>query len=182
MNTDEFHEGDTSIMSYRGVLIREPELRWPIVILAAVITTIITLMAAGLHYMAMTQPGNSYSGPRLISALRPGEPEFEQVREQIEIAQLLGAERVYPFNSLAVDLTATVRNNTGRTISGLEMRGAIIDARNSTVRERTVMVIPARQTALEPGEAIGVRVVLESISKGSERADMLLEVTGVRFD
>ena len=33
------------------------------------------------------------------------------------------------------------------------------------------MVIPARQTALEPGEAIGVRVLLESISKDSERAD-----------
>ena len=169
-------------MSYRGLLIREPELRWPIVILAAVITMIIALVAAGLHFVAMTQPVNSYSSPRLSSSLRPGAREFEQVREQIEIAQLLGTEQVHPFNSLAVDLTAIVRNNTGRTISGLEMRGAIVDAQKSTVRERTVMVIPARQTALEPGEAIGVRVLLESISKDSERADMVLEVTGVRFD
>ena len=170
-------------MSYRGpLLIREPELRWPIVILAAIITTIIALVVAGLYYVAMTQPVNSNSRPRLSSALRPGEPEFEQVREQIEIAQLLGTEQIHPFNSLAIDLTATVRNNTGRTMSGLEMRGAIIDAQNSTVQERTVMVIPARQTALEPGEAIAVRVLLESINKDSERADMVLEVTGVRFD
>jgi hypothetical protein len=170
-------------MSYRGpLLIREPELRWPIVILAAIITMIIALVVAGLYYVAMTHPANSYSGPRLSSALRPGEPEFEEVREQIEIAQLLGTEQIHPFNSLAIDLTATVRNNTGRTISGLEIRGAIVDHQNSTVRERTVMVIPARQTALEPGEAIAVRVLLESINKNSERADMLLEVTGVRFD
>ena len=170
-------------MSYQApLLIREPELRWPIVILAVVITTIIALVAAGLHYVAMTQPVNSYSAPRLSSALRPGEPEFEQVREQIEIAQLLGTEQVQPFNTLAINLTATVKNNTGRTISGLEMRGGIVDPQNSTVRERTVMVIPARQTALEPGEAIGVRVLLESISKDSERANVLLEVTGVRFD
>ena len=170
-------------MSYQGpLLIREPELRWPIIILAALITALLALVAAGLHYVAMTPPVNSYSGPRLVSALRPGEPEFEQIREQIEIAQLLGTEQVHPFNSLAVDLTATVRNNTGRTISGLELRGAIVDAQKSTVRERTVMVIPARQTALEPGEAIGVRVLLESIEKDSERADMVLEVTGVRFD
>jgi len=170
-------------MSYQApLLIREPELRWPIILLAAIITTIIALAVAGLHYVAMTQPVNSYSGPRLSSALRPGEPEFEQVREQIEIAQLVGIEQVQPFNIRAVDLTATVRNNTGRTISGLEMRGAIINPQNSTLRERTVMVIPARQTALEPGEAIGVRVLLESISKDSERADMVLEVTGVRFD
>jgi len=170
-------------MSYQApLLIREPELRWPIVILAVVITTIIALVAAGLHYVAMTQPVNSYSAPRLSSALRPGEPEFEQVREQIEIAQLLGTDLVHPFNNLAVDLTATVRNNTGRTINGLEMRGAIVDAQNSTVRERTVMVIPARQTALEPGEAIGVRVLLEGIGNDSDRANMVLEVTGVSFD
>ena len=79
-------------------------------------------------------------------------------------------------------MTANVRNDTGRSISGLEMRGAVVDAQNSTVRERTVMVIPARQTALELGEAIGVRVLLESIGKDSERANMVLEVTGVRFD
>jgi hypothetical protein len=170
-------------MSYRGpLLISEPELRWPIVILAAIITTIMALAVAGLYYVAMTQPANSYSGPRLSSALRPGEPEFEQVREQIEIAQVLGTEQIHPFNSLAIDLTAIVRNNTGRIISGLEMRGAIVDHQNSTVRKRTVMVIPARQTALEPGEAIGVRVLLESINKDSEPADMVLEVTGVRFD
>ena len=40
------------------------------------------------------------------------------------------------------------------------------------------MVIPARQTALEPGEAIGVRVLLESISKDSERADMGWKLQG----
>ena len=170
-------------MSYQGpLLIREPELRWPIVILAAIITALIALMVAGLYYAAMTQPVTSYSGPRLTSALRPGEPEFEQVREQIEIAQLLGTEHIHPFNIYGVDLTASVRNNTGRTISGLEMRGAIVDAHNTTLRERTVMVIPARQTAPEPGEAIGVRVLLESISKDSERADMVLEVTAVRFN
>jgi len=170
-------------MSYRGpTLIKEPELRWPILILAGVITTMIALMVAGLYQVAMTQPVKSNSGSRLLSALRPGEPEFEQVREQIEVAQLFGREQIHPFDSLAVDLTATVRNNTGRTISGLEMRGAIVDAQNLTVRERTVMVIPTRQTALEPGEAIGVRVLLESISKNSERADMVLEVTGVSFD
>lgn len=170
-------------MSYQApLLIREPELRWPIVILATIITLIIALVAASLHYVAMTQPANSYSGPRLTSALRAGAPEFEQVREQIEVAQLRGSEQVQRFNTLAVDLTARIKNNTGRAISGLEMRGAIVDTQNITLRERTVMVIPARQIVLEPGEAIGVRVLLEGIGRDSERADMVLEVTGIRFD
>ena len=171
-------------MSYRGpVMIREPVIRWPIVILAALITMVIALIVATMHYVAMTRPYlKPYSGSYLEKALRPGEPPFEQVREQIEVARLVGTESAQPFDRLAVDLTATVKNRTPRPINGLEMRGAILDAQSSTVRERTVVVIPARQTVLEPGEAINVRILLEGISKDSERAHPVMEVTGVRFD
>ena len=171
-------------MSYQGpVLIREPDIRWPIVILAALITTLIALIVAGMHYVAMNQPFvKPYSGPYLERALRPGEPAFEQVRGQIEVDQLVGTESLQPFNGLAVNLTAKVKNNTERTINGLEMRGAILDGQNSSVNERTVVVIPARQTVLEPGEAISVHILLDGISKNSERAYPMMEVTAVSFD
>jgi len=170
-------------MSYQGpMLIREPELRWPIVILAALITAAIALLAAGMQYVVMTQPYvNPYSAPRLERALQPGQPEFEKFRKQIVIEQLVGTEKVHPFNNLAVEMTAIVRNKTGRIISGLELRGVILDTQNSIVRERTIVVIPARQTVLEPDEAINVRILLESISKDSDRAHVVLEVTGIKF-
>lgn len=169
-------------MSYQSPSIaKEPDIRRPI-ILAAIIATIIALIVGYLHYVVMTQPANSYPGPRLSNAMRAGEPGFEKVRDQIGIAQLPGIEQLYPSNSLALALKATVRNNTGRTINGLEMRGAIVDARAATLSERTVIVIPAQQLALEPGEAISVRVLFEGIEKNSEQKDLFLEVTGVRFD
>ena len=169
-------------MSYQGpMLIREPELRWPIVMVAALVTTVIAVLAAGIYYV--TQPIVTPNvAPALERALYSGQPEFEQFREQIVIEQVVGKEKVHPLNSLAVEITAVVRNNTGRKISGLEMRGAIRDARNSTVRERTVVVIPARQTILEPDEAISVRILLDSIDKDSDRAHAVMEVTGIRFD
>ena len=40
----------------RTNLIREPELRWPIVRLVAIITAAIALVAAGMQYFALTQP------------------------------------------------------------------------------------------------------------------------------
>ena len=44
-------------MSYQGpMLIREPGLRWPIVVLAAMVTAAIALLTAVLYYGAMTQP------------------------------------------------------------------------------------------------------------------------------
>ena len=75
-----------------------------------------------------------------------------------------------------------VRNETGQTIRGLEMRGAIVDTENSIVRERTVAVIPLQQTALENNEAINVRILLEGIDRDSDRARAVLEVTGITFE
>jgi len=174
-----------STMSYRSpMMISEPQLKWPILMIAAFITTAIALLAVGMHMLTMTRPylDPSYAEQRLERALRPGDLEFEQARDQILIEHLVGKEKVHPFNSLAAEVTATVRNGTERTISGLEIRGAIVDSQNSVVRERTVVVIPAQQTALEQDEAINVRILLESINKDSERAHPVLEVTGVRFD
>lgn len=172
------------MIAYRGpTVIAEPELRWPIVLLAAAITTMLALLTAGLYYVAMTRPDvNSYAAPRLEGALQPGQPEFEEFSRQIAIERLVGTEKVHPFDTLAVAMTATVRNNTGRNISGLELRGAILDRKNANVRERTVQVIPRQQKILESGEAINTRILLESIDKDSDRAHLVLEVTAIRFD
>ncbi len=172
------------MIAYRGpILIAEPELRWPIVLLAAAITALLAILTASLYYVAMTPSAvKSDMEPRLERSLQPGEPEFEEFRRQIAIEQLVGVEKVHPFNTLAVAMTATVRNNTGRAISGLELRGAILDSNSSSVRERTVVVIPLRQKVLESGEAINTRILLESIDKDSDRAHLVLEVTAMRFD
>lgn len=171
------------MIAYRGpTLIAEPDLRWPILILAAAITALLAISTAGLYYVATPQSDvTAYAEPRLEGALQAGQPEFEEFRRHIAIDQLVGTEKVHPFNSLAVALTATVRNNTGRSISGMELRGAILDRNNASVRERTVVVIPQRQTILESGEAINTRILLDDIDRDADRARLVLEVTAIRF-
>jgi hypothetical protein len=171
-------------MSYNGpMLIKEPELRWPIVLIAALITMAIALLVATMHFVASTRPlVNRSSSTQFEWMLQPGHSDFDQVRQQITIEQLMGNEKLHPFNNLVVELTGVVRNETGRTISGLEMRGAILDTENSIVRERTVAVIPLQQTALENNEAINVRILLEGIDRDSDRASAELEVTGITFE
>jgi len=175
---------ERTMIDYRGpTLIAEPELRWPILILAAIITALLAISTAGLYYLAATQSDvSSYREPRLERALQAGQPEFEESRRHIAIEELVGTEKVHPFDTMAVALTATVRNNTGRNISGLELRGAILDRTNSSVRERTVVIIPHRQKVLESGEAINTRILLDGIDKESDRAHLVLEVTAIRFD
>jgi hypothetical protein len=53
-----------TLNTYRGpTVIAEPDLRWPIFVLAAVITALLALSTAGLYYLAMTSDANSYTPP-----------------------------------------------------------------------------------------------------------------------
>lgn len=169
-------------MSYQGpMLIREPDLRWPIYLMAALITA--ALVIAGSMLYEMSRPSTYLRiEPRLEGALRPGAAEFEELKGRIVVEQPIAMEKLHPMNDMVIELTSTVRNNTGRNLRGLEMRGAVFDAQSAVLRERTVVVIPARQTALEPEEAINVRILLEGLNPESERAGVLMEVTGVNVE
>lgn len=171
-------------MSYQGpMLIREPELRWPLILVAALITTLLVLVTMGVMHLSLTKPAvRPAVEPRLEGAIRPEMPGFEHLREKVAVEQLVATEASRPLGDLAVEVRATVRNNTDRALSGLELRGAVLDAQSSALRERTVIVVPAQQTALEPGEAVGVRILLEGISPEAERTGVLMEVSGVRFE
>ena len=171
-------------MSYRGpTLIKEPEIRWPVLLLAAALTIVIVLLTAGVIRLAAARP---YEGQtveqRLEGALRPASPGFDELSELLVVEQLAAEEAQRSYDDTAVEITGSVRNATGRTVTGLELRGVMLDALSTPVRERTVVVVPVRQAALEPGEAINVSILLEGVSPEAERAAPFVEVTGLRFD
>lgn len=171
-------------MAYRGpTLITEPELRWPVILVAAAITSVIVLVTTGIIHLAATRP---YQGrvfeQRLEGAIRRESPAFDELSGLLVVEQLATAEAPQPLNDQAVEITGIVRNATGRTVTGLELRGVILDALSTPLRERTVVVVPARQAALEPGEAINVSIMLEGVSPEAERSAHVMEVTGLRFD
>jgi hypothetical protein len=150
---------------------------------AAIITSLLVLVTAGVLHLVLTQHDERTGvETRLEGAIRPEMPGFEQFREKILIDQLAAFEAPRSLNDDTLEISATVRNTTDRSLSGLEMRGAIVDAQRSPMRERTVIVVPAQQTVLEPGEAINVRILLQGVSPETERSTVLMDVIGVRFD
>jgi hypothetical protein len=171
-------------MAYRGpTLITEPEIRWPLILVAAAITSVILLATAAVISLAATRPDRGrVLEQRLEGAIRRGSPGFDELSRLLVVERLIAAEAPRPLHDQAVEITGTVRNATGRTVTGLELRGVLLDAPGTPLRERTVVVVPARQAALEPGEAINVSILLEGVSPEAERAAHAMEVTGVRFD
>jgi hypothetical protein len=118
----------------------------------------------------------------LAGALRAGHWEFEQYRDRIVIEQPQAIAASHPTEDLALELTAHVRNKTGRVIKGLEVRGAVVDRHGGAVSERVAVVIPAQQTAIEPDESIKARVLLGGLSREVSPDGVRVEVTGVVFD
>lgn len=65
--------------------IKEPEVWWPIVLVAAVITALLGLLAAVLQYVAISHPPqSSYSAPRNT---------WERHKDEIVVGQVVGSER-----------------------------------------------------------------------------------------
>ena len=70
-------------MSYKGpMLIKEPELRWPIVLIAALITMAIVLLVATMHFVASTTPVSRSSPAQLEWMLQPGHSDSDQLKQQ----------------------------------------------------------------------------------------------------
>jgi hypothetical protein len=113
--------------------------------------------------------------------LRAGSPEFEKYREKIVLDQPEADEATRAIGDIVMTLRTTVRNFTGRTLNGLEIYAAVVDLEGKPIKERTVTVIPDRRPELENNQTMPIQVMLEGMSKDAVRANIKMQVTGIRF-
>lgn len=156
--------------------------RRKVFIIVAVITLV--LLAGLIFWMTRPVP-NAGQQPRLEGALRAGSPEFEQYRQRIVIdfnPDLHATEAPRPLGDIVMQMRPTIRNFTGRTINGLELHAAVVDLENKPIKERTVVwPLPNRQAELEPNKVMEVPIVMEGFRKEDVRANIKIELTGIRF-
>lgn len=153
--------------------------------LIIVVAIIAALLIAVLFYFLMRATGGGAVTPRLEAAIRQGSPEFEQYRDKIVFDEPEATEAKRALGDIVMDLKTTVRNFTGKTISGLEIRGAVVDHQGQPVKQRTVIVIPSAMPGgvieLPPNKTIEAHVVLDGMTETHDRADIKMEITGFRF-
>jgi len=74
-----------------------------------------------------------------------------------------------------------VRNLTGKTLNGLEVRAAVVDYEGKPVKQRNVVVIPIRQPELAPNKTMQVNVTLDGMKDTDARANIKMEVAAFKF-
>lgn len=135
-------------MSITGESLNQPDeagkTRRTIFIIAGVIAI---LLVAGLVVFLKTRPEPKPAvvlDQKLEGGLRAGSPEFEQYRNSIKVDVPQASYSNSFAGGIQMALAATVRNFTGRTIIGLEMKGSVTDLDGKLMKERTMIVIPGR--------------------------------------
>lgn len=154
-------------------------------IVIIVVAIIAALVIAVLFYFLMRATGGGTVTPTLQGAIRAGSAEFDQYRERIVLDEPVADEGKRPLGDIVMTLKTTVRNFTGKTLSGLEIRGAVVDHQNQPVKQRTVVIIPSlapdTPKELPPNKTIYAQVVLDGMTDKDDRANIKMEITGFKF-
>jgi hypothetical protein len=150
-----------------------------IIIVVAVIAAVVI---ATLFYFLMRAISGGSVEPTLQGAIRAGSPEFAANQSKIVLDSPEAYESKQALGGIVMNLQTIVHNFTGRTLSGLEIKGMVVDHQGKPVNQRAVIVIPTtRQPELENNRSMAVRVMLEGMTDKDDRANIKMEVTAFKF-
>jgi hypothetical protein len=146
--------------------------------LIIVIAVVAAVFIGGFFYLLLRSTATPSAPPTLAGAIRAGSPEWEKYSKLIALDEKDADEAKRALGDTVMTLHATARNFTGRTITGLEIHAAVVDHDGKPVKERTVVMVPGRQSELEPNKTMKVSVMLEGFTDNDDRANIKIEVTG----
>lgn len=167
--------------------IPEDKSRRTVIIVVAVIAAIVI---GGFFYLLLRKSVATAPSPTLAGAIRPGSPDWEKYSKLIvlddpgdcpeEGSRFCAYESKRTLGDIQMTMRATVRNFTGRTITGLEIYAAVIDHQDQPVKQRTRIVVgPSTSLAeLLPNKTTPISIVLDGMTDEDDRANVKMVVSG----
>jgi hypothetical protein len=141
------------------------------------------LAVAGIVAILLTRPTTEeYQQQTIEGAFREGSPEFEALTKKIvvETDKERTTESPVAMGTIQMSIWGKIRNLTGKTITGLELKVSVVDLAEKTVKEKTEIVIPKKQPSLEPLEVMPVNVIMDGFKKEDNRANIHWKVTAIK--
>ena len=146
--------------------------------LIIVVAVIAAFVIGGFFYLLLRSTTAPDAPPTLAGAIRAGSPEFEQYKPKILIDKPEATQATNALGGFQMFLETTVRNFTGRTLTGLELRAAVLNSQGLALKERTVVVVPTKQAELETNKTLHVSVTISGLKESDDRKGLWMEVTG----
>ena len=146
--------------------------------LIIVVAVIAAVFIGGFFYLLLRKSVAPSTTTTLQGAVRPGSPEWDRYAKLIALDDPEADEAKRALGDTVMTLQTTARNFTGKTITGLEIRASVVDHDGKPVKQRSLVMIPGRQTELDPNKTMRVAIVLDGFTDEDDRANIKMEVSG----
>ena len=146
--------------------------------LIIVVAVIAAVVIGGVFYILLRKSVATGPPPSLLGAVRKGSADWDKYIKQIALDDPEADEAKRALGDTVMTLHTTARNFTGRTITGLEIKGSVVDSDGKPVKERTLVVVPGRQPELDPLKTMKVSIMIDGFTDSDNRANIKMEVTG----
>lgn len=120
----------------------------------------------------------------LAGAVREGSPEFDALTRRIIIEN--DAQNTWEsplgIGTIMMSIAGKIKNNSDKTITGLEIRVSVLDMSGKPVKETIETIVPERLPRLGPRQETKVVVRIEGFNPDDDRARVNWKVTAIKTE
>jgi hypothetical protein len=160
--------------------IENPPEKRKYMMMATLVAILVVGVAAFIFFSIPTR--EEIERKSLEGAVREGSPEFEVLTRKISISTDEENTKESPtaLGTIVMFISGRIRNMTGKNITGLEIKVAVVDQLNKPIKEKILTVVPTQKEVLQPEEVMPVRVMIEGFKKDDDRANVRWKVTAIK--
>lgn len=153
-------------------------------VLISIITIGILLMLLGIGYVLTRPTPTQIEEETIQNAFREGSPEFAQYTKKIIAETNENATFQSPTfaGSINMYINGTIRNLSGKTLSGLELEVSVVNMANNPIKQKIVVIVPTQKEKLYPNETMPVTVRMEGFNPDDDRANIRWKVTAIKVE
>lgn len=150
--------------------------------LTAILVAVL-LVAGGILLIWKFQPSmQEQQEQALTGAVREGSPEFDAITKRIVAENDEDKTWFSPVGTggIMMNIAGKIRNNGDKTLTGLEIKVAVLDSFGKVVKDNTLLVVPNQQKKLEPKSEMNVVVRIDGFKQDDDRARIQWKVTAIK--
>lgn len=153
-------------------------------ILIAALTAAILAVLAIVALVAFKPAPVQVEQQTLESAFREGSPEFQNYTKKIAAQTDENATTSSPtaMGTKMMSIGGIIRNFTGKTLTGLELKVTVVDTFNNPLKEKTIIVIPKQYETLDNNQTMAVRVNIDGFALDADLANIRWKVTAIKVE
>jgi hypothetical protein len=169
-----------------NTLLQEPEKEKgskKILIVAVAAAIVAVLVAVAL--LSFVPSATQVEQQALEGAYLEGSDEFQTYTKKIVAQTDFDQTTKSPVGTgtVMMSIGGIIRNFTGKTLTGLELKVAVVDTFGKVVKEKTQIVIPRQQReSLDNNQTMPVRVTIEGFEPKADLANIRWKVTKIKVE